>query len=112
MENGNSELLNDVKWNCRHCTRSFDSRGKRNGHFNKEHRKKCIINGRDIEQSSVKRSEQNKFVCPCGKAFLHAQSLQRHFKSCIGSILMDEDDLESIEHEERNTPNPDVIGLQ
>ena len=84
MENGNSELLNDVKWNCLHCTRSFDSRGKRNGHFNKEHRKKCIINGRDIDKNSVKRSEQNKFACPCGKSFLHAQSLQRHTKGCIG----------------------------
>ena len=112
MENGEEQLFNDEKWHCRHCTRSFDSRGKGNNHFRKEHQKQCVINDMTIVENSAKSSERNKFVCECGKAFLHEQSLQRHSKSCIGPILMDEDDLESIQHEERNTSNPDVIALQ
>ena len=112
MENGSEQLLNVEKWHCRHCTRSFDSRGKRDGHYRKEHQKQCQTVTLIDENQSIQRTREGKFACSCGKAFWHAQSLQRHSKGCIDAILMDEDDLERIQHEERNAPNPDVIGLQ
>src|SRR5271154_6972623 len=112
MENGSEQLLNVEKWHCRHCTRSFDSRGKRDGHYRKEHQKLYQSFDLGDQNKSIQRSREGKFVCSCGKGFWRAQSLQRHSKGCIDPILMDEDDLESIQHEERNAPNPDVIALQ
>src|SRR5271154_6479331 len=112
MENGDSELLNVKKWNCSHCTRNFDSRGKRDAHTRKEHQKLCHTLDLSDQSKSVQRSEEGKFVCSCGKGFWRAQSLQRHSKGCIDSIWTVEDDLESIQREERNASNPDVIVLQ
>jgi len=111
MENEAGELQIEKTWQCRSCIQQFDSKGKRDAHHRKEHQKLVTINV-SHEKQSIEKSTKGDFICSCGKAFLHAQSLQRHSKSCIGPILMDEDDLESVEHGERNTPSPDVIGLQ
>ena len=112
MKNGLEQLLNVEKWHCPHCIRSFDSRGKRDEHYRKEHQKECQTVTLVDENQSIQRARQGKFACHCGKEFWRAQSLQRHCKGCIDSILIIEDDLESTEHEERNSPTPDVIAAR
>ena len=111
MENGAGQSQIEKTWQCRSCIQQFDSKGKRDAHHRKEHQKLVTINV-SHEKQSIEKSTKGDFICSCGKAFLYAQSLQRHCKSCIDSILMNEDDLESIEHEERNASNLDVIALQ
>src|SRR5271154_4208428 len=111
MENEAGQLQIEKTWQCRSCIQQFDSKGKRDAHHRKEHQKLVTINV-SHEKQSIEKSTKGDFIYSYEKAFLHAQSLQRHFKSCIESILMNEDDLESVKYEERNTPNPDVIGLQ
>jgi len=111
MENGADQLQIEMTWQCRSCIQQFDSKGKRDAHHRKEHQKLVTINVLH-EKQSIEKSTKGDFACSCGRAFWHAQSLQRHSKGCIDPILMDEDDLESIQHEERNAPNSDMIALQ
>ena len=112
MENGGETNLNDKRWKCRHCIDEFEIRGQRNAHQRNKHQ---TLATDKIERFRVQRTDESKggkFACQCGKEYSTGQSLQRHSKGCIDRILMDEDDLESIQHEECNAPNPDVIALQ
>ena len=111
MENGSRQLQIEKTWQCRSCIQQFESKGKRDAHHRKEHQKLVTINV-SHEKQSIEKSTKGDFICSCGKVFLHVQSLQRHSKGCIDRILMDEDDFESIQYEERNASIPDVIALR
>lgn len=67
------------EWICNSCEESFKTKGKRDGHRERVHREKVLI---DIEKKGMKRSENGKFICECRRGYTSAQSLQRHQKNC------------------------------
>jgi hypothetical protein len=80
-----SDVIVDTQWQCRNCVRVFDTRGMRDSHQRREHQKHANPN----QQATILRSAtSNTFNCPCGKEFTYAHSLQRHTKSCNGTMLM------------------------
>jgi hypothetical protein len=101
MENGLYNMIedpeNDNTWDCRSCRLQFDSRGKRDAHHRKTHQKLAIAESLSGHKMSVRRSTTGKFDCSCGKEFLHAQSLQLHYKRCYEPI---ENEVESSENEQ------------
>lgn len=72
------------EWICNTCGKGFETKGKRDNHREREHRGKAMI---DIaENERVKRSENGKFICKCGRDYLLAPSLRRHQKNCKGVL--------------------------
>src|SRR5436190_19368381 len=67
---------------CKHCDEIFPSKGKYNHHFRQKHQNGIKIHNKNEEQTSLNRSESEKFVCICNKGYYIWQSLYRHQKSC------------------------------
>jgi len=65
------------EWICNTCGKGFETKGKRDNHREREHRRKT-------------RSENGKFVCKCGRDYGLASSLRRHQKTCKNEILSKE----------------------
>jgi hypothetical protein len=66
-------------WICNACGEGFETKGKRDGHRQRIHRQKMISG---VENQGVKRSENGKFMCRCGRNYTWPRSLQRHQRSC------------------------------
>jgi hypothetical protein len=62
------------EWICNTCGKGFETKGKRDNHREREHRGKTTI---VTEKERVKRSENGKFICKCGRDYLLAPSLRR-----------------------------------
>jgi len=67
---------------CSHCNEVFPSKGKYQYHFQRVHQNKLKVNHSNQEETSIYRSENEKFICICGKGYQAGQSLHRHQKSC------------------------------
>jgi hypothetical protein len=80
-------IMTRSEWICNGCGEGFDTKGKRDGHREREHRQNISIG---IEREGIKRSENGKFVCNCGRDYVAAQSLQRHQKHCREAIVSEE----------------------
>jgi len=63
---------------CKHCGVAFDTRGKYDAHYRREHQKKV----RTSEANTVVRAENDRFKCMCGKEYDIYQSLVRHQRTC------------------------------
>jgi len=63
---------------CKHCGVAFDTRGKYDAHYRREHQKKV----RTSEANTVVRAENDRFKCVCGKEYDVYQSLVRHQRTC------------------------------
>jgi uncharacterized Zn-finger protein len=67
---------------CNHCNEVFPSKGKYQYHFRRVHQIEVKVHHSNQEKTSIRRSENEKFVCICGKDYEAGQSLQRHQKNC------------------------------
>ena len=65
-----------AKWSCRHCNATFDSRGKRDSHYRKEHQESS-------KSGLENRTTAGKFDCQCGKLFNEISSLKKHQNKCV-----------------------------
>jgi hypothetical protein len=72
------------EWICNTCGEGFETKGKRDGHRQRIHRQ-MLLNG--VEKPRMKRSENGKFICYCGRDYTWPCSLQRHQKNCKDEIL-------------------------
>jgi len=63
---------------CVHCGAAFDTKGKYDAHYRREHQNKV----RTSETNTVVRAENDRFKCMCGKEYDVYQSLVRHQKTC------------------------------
>jgi len=64
---------------CVHCGAAFDTKGKYQAHYRREHQNKV----RTSEANTVVRAENDRFKCVCGKEYDVYQSLVRHQRTCI-----------------------------
>jgi len=67
---------------CKHCNELYITKGKYDAHYKSIHQKKIKLNKVGENQVELTRSNEEKFVCYCGKEFTTGFSLQRHAKSC------------------------------
>jgi hypothetical protein len=67
---------------CKRCHEVFPSKGKYDYHFRRIHQNEIKIHHSNQEESSISRSEDEKFVCICNKGYHVQQSLRRHQKKC------------------------------
>lgn len=67
---------------CTHCNEVFPSKGKYQYHFRRVHQNEVKRHHLDQEQTSIRRSGNEKFVCICGKDYHVCHSLYRHQKYC------------------------------
>ena len=74
------------EWSCNICEEGFETRGRRDGYRQRAHRQKAMI-GID-ERGVVRRSEDGKFKCGCGRDYMSAQSLQRHRRNCRDDVII------------------------
>ena len=90
-----SDIVDVDQWQCRSCDRVFDTRGMRDYHHRKEHQQFVTTHGQSQQPVKIGRSTSKVFSCPCGKKFSYVQGLQRHTKSCTGTlptVLSDSED--------------------
>ena len=85
--NSMSDIMDHDQWQCRNCDRTFETRGRRDYHQRNEHQKFVTTQDLNQQPTQIQRSTSKAFKCPCGKDFLHVQSLQRHTKNCNGTLL-------------------------
>jgi hypothetical protein len=67
------------EWICNTCGEGFETKGRRDGHRQRIHRRMMSIG---MENGELERSEDGKFICQCGKNYLWPYSLQRHQRIC------------------------------
>ena len=67
---------------CKHCDEVFPSKGKYQSHYRRVHQIEIEISRSNQDQALIYRTEDEKFVCVCGKDYYVRQSLYRHQKSC------------------------------
>ena len=67
---------------CNYCNEVFTSKGKYQYHFRRVHQSEVRIHSSNQEETSIYRSENEKFTCICGKGYDSGQSLRRHQKIC------------------------------
>ena len=67
------------EWICKICGEGFRTRGRRDGHRQRAHRQRGSIG---IDKRDIRRSENGKFKCGCGRDYISIQSLQRHRRNC------------------------------
>jgi hypothetical protein len=63
---------------CKHCGAEFNTKGKYNAHYRRNHQNKM---GRE-EANIITRENNKKFKCICNKEYDLYQSLKRHQQSC------------------------------
>ena len=78
--------MTEAQVNCKHCNRSFATRGKYDTHYRKEHRTNVKIN----EITTIDRSANGTFDCICGKMFQNAASFTKHVKQCESIYIANE----------------------
>ena len=100
-----SDIVDVTQWQCRTCHRVFDTRGMRDHHHRKEHQQFVMTHDQSEQPTRIGRSTSKGFSCPCGKNFSYAQGLQRHTKSCTGTLLMVTSDSED-DHTDENEGTP------
>lgn len=83
------ENMTHSKWICNTCEEEFQTRGKRDGHNQRVHRQKIII---DVENQEMTCYENGKFICKCGRNYMWPRSLQRHQRNCNVEISFKEID--------------------
>src|SRR4051794_17452236 len=81
-------IENQEQWKCRSCTNTFNTRGRRDAHYKREHQTETSAASRNYEKRSTGRTEQGKFVCTCGKNFWRAYSLRQHEQGCYAASAM------------------------
>jgi len=107
------DIMDHDQWQCRNCDRTFETRGRRDYHQRNEHQK--FVTTRDLNQqlTQIQHSTSKAFKCPCGKGFLHVQSLQRHTKNCNGTLLTVSSDSEDDHtHGDKGTPMRHTNGVE
>jgi hypothetical protein len=75
------------EWTCNACGEGFETRGRRDGHSQRAHPQRMLVGSEDRR---LKRSENGKFLCECGKDYLWPRSLRRHRRNC-NSVKQTED---------------------
>jgi len=93
-------IENQEQWKCRSCANSFDTRGRRDAHYKREHQRKVSGVRGNTRNEGVRRAEGEQFACICGKKFWHVFSLKRHEQRCYAAIAMIEGGENISEHEE------------
>jgi len=82
---------------CIHCGAAFNTKGKYDAHYRREHQKKV----RTSEANTVVRAENNRFKCMCGKEYDVYQSLVRHQRTC--NVLREQEAAAEAAQEELNS---------
>jgi uncharacterized Zn-finger protein len=67
---------------CTTCDNTFRSRHDLNYHVRRDHQTSVKIKFQTGDATEVKKGEDNRFKCKCGKKFKLPDSLRRHAKSC------------------------------
>jgi len=97
-------IENQEQWKCRSCAHSFDTRGRRDAHYKREHQREVSDIRGNTGNEGVRRAVGEKFECFCGIKFWHAWSLKRHRQGCYAAIAMIVGGENSSEHEEGMFP--------
>ena len=97
-------IENQEQFKCRSCDHSFDTRGRRDAHYKREHQREISAARGNHERQRTGRTEQGKFACTCGKEFWRAYSLRRHEQGCYAAIAVIEGGENSSEEEEGIVP--------
>jgi len=82
---------------CVHCGAAFDTKGKYQTHYRREHQNKV----RTSEANTVVRAENDRFKCLCGKEYDVYQSLVRHQRTC--NVLQEQEAAAEAAREELNS---------
>jgi uncharacterized Zn-finger protein len=64
---------------CKHCGAEFNTKGKYNAHYRRDHQNKMGTEDLNI----TRRADNKKFKCVCDKEYDLYQSLKRHQQSCL-----------------------------
>ena len=67
------------EWICNTCGEGFETKGRRDGHRQRIHRRTMSVG---MEDGGLERSESGRFVCQCGNNYLWPHSLRRHRRNC------------------------------
>src|SRR5579859_5334642 len=94
------------EWICRTCGLGFDTKGKRDGHREREHRQSVPVILCGSRNQILYQSEAGMFVCQCGKQYQTSWTWRRHSVSCKAWILDIQSDVESTEYDEGILPFP------
>jgi hypothetical protein len=63
---------------CKYCGAGFDTRGRYDAHYRREHQNKV---GR-AEANTARQTDDRKFQCVCSREYARYQSLKRHQEHC------------------------------
>jgi len=88
------------QWICKSCGIAFETRGKRDSHHRKEHRKRLAILPPDRLNSS--HSSDSTCTCVCGRRYQRAQALNRHQASCTRWDLTEQGEIVREHYDEGN----------
>jgi uncharacterized C2H2 Zn-finger protein len=79
---------------CITCKDIFRSRNDLNNHVKRHHQSSVKVKFQNGGVTEVKKGEDGKFKCKCGKSFKLPDSLRRHAKGCNGELTEPEEDEE------------------
>jgi len=83
---------------CTTCNDIFRSRNDLNNHVRRYHQSLVKVKFQNGSVTEVKKGEDGKFKCNCGKGFKLPWSLQRHAKDCNGEAMeSDKDEEEDVQ---------------
>src|SRR2546430_1542368 len=97
-------IENQKQWKCRSCANTFNTRGRKDAYYKREHQTETSASSRNYKKRSTERTEQGKFVCACEKNFWRAYSLKRYQQGCYAAIAMIEGGGNSSVYEEGIVP--------
>ena len=75
------------EWIYSVCVEGFERRVRRDAYRQRAKRQKATIG---IDKRGVRRSEDGKFKCGCGRDYKSAQYLQHHRRNCEDDFISNE----------------------
>ena len=82
------------------CGWAFDTKGKRDGHREREHRQSVLVTLPESTDQTMTRSGAGTFVCLCREEYQRSWTLRRQSAGCEASIFNIQHDSGSLEHDE------------
>ena len=84
---------------CSYCNETFALKWQYQNHYKKKHQNEVKVN----ENTVISRSDDEKFICICGKSFELGKSLIRHYKNCVKVHKRELEDQDGTMHSQFNS---------